>query len=235
MLSVDTLRLGYGGLPVLDGVSFSLAEGEALALLGRNGAGKSTLMKALIGLIPLESGQIFWRGKDISRWPPFRRARAGIGYVPEERRIFSDLTVAENLATGLRPPDPDSPLPPWDCKRVLELFPALAPLSHQRGGAISGGEAQMLSIARCLLGQPRLLLLDEPAEGLAPMIVQDMIDAIKLMSAAGLTLLLSEQMLPVARACAPRALLLGGGRVQAAGATGALLGDSRLTLKWLSI
>ena len=103
MLNVDTLRLGYGGLPVLDGVSFSLAEGNALALLGRNGAGKSTLMKALIGLIPLESGQIFWRGKDISRWPPFRRARAGIGYVPEERRIFSDLTVAENLATGLRP------------------------------------------------------------------------------------------------------------------------------------
>ncbi|WP_232302616.1 ATP-binding cassette domain-containing protein [Elstera litoralis] len=149
--------------------------------------------------------------------------------------FFADLTVAENLATGLRPPDPDSPLPPWDCKRILELFPALAPLSHQRGGAISGGEAQMLSIARCLLGQPRLLLLDEPAEGLAPMIVQDMIDAIKLMSAAGLTLLLSEQMLPVARACAPRALLLGGGRVQAAGATGALLADRALTERWLGV
>lgn len=235
MLTVENLRLGYGGQPVLEGVSFTLAEGEALALLGRNGAGKSSLMKALMGLLPLEGGRILWRGEDISRWPPFRRARAGLGYVPEERRIFADLTVAENLATGLRPPDPDSPLPPWDCARILALFPALAPLSHQRGGAISGGEAQMLSIARSLLGQPRLLLLDEPAEGLAPMIVQDMIDAIKLMSAAGLTLLLSEQMLPVARACAPRALLLGGGRVQATGPTGALLADHALTERWLGV
>jgi branched-chain amino acid transport system ATP-binding protein len=235
MLTVDGLTLGYGGQPVLTDVAFSLAEGEALALLGRNGAGKSTLMKALIGLIPLATGRILWRGDDISRWPPFRRARAGIGYVPEERRIFADLTVAENLATGLRTPDPESPLPPWDIARILSLFPALTTLLNQRGGAISGGEAQMLAIARCLLGQPRLLLLDEPAEGLAPMIVQDMIEAIKLMSAAGLTLLLSEQMLPVARACAPRALVLGGGKVQAAGMTGGLLADTALTETWLGV
>ncbi|MFY8106994.1 MAG: ABC transporter ATP-binding protein [Elstera sp.] len=235
MLTVDGLTLGYGGQPVLADVSFTLAEGEALALLGRNGAGKSTLMKALIGLIPLATGRILWRGDDISRWPPFRRARAGIGYVPEERRIFADLTVAENLATGLRDPDPESPLPPWDIARILSLFPALAALLNQRGGAISGGEAQMLAISRCLLGQPRLLLLDEPAEGLAPMIVQDMIEAIKLMSAAGLTLLLSEQMLPVARACAPRALVLGGGRVQAAGTMEALLADKALTEMWLGV
>ena len=106
MLTLDGLTLGYGGQPVLTDVSLTLAEGAALALLGRNGAGKSTLMKAIIGLVPVQAGRILWRGEDITRWPPFRRARAGIGYVPEERRIFADLTVAENLATGLRPPDP---------------------------------------------------------------------------------------------------------------------------------
>lgn len=235
MLTLDGLTLGYGGQPVLTDVSLTLAEGAALALLGRNGAGKSTLMKAIIGLVPVQAGRILWRGEDITRWPPFRRARAGIGYVPEERRIFADLTVAENLATGLRPPDPDSPLPPWDLPRILSLFPALGGLLKQRGGAISGGEAQMLAIARCLLGQPRLLLLDEPAEGLAPLIVQDMVEAIKLMNAAGLTLLLSEQMLPVARACAPAAVLLGGGKVQASGGTDALLADHELTERWLGV
>lgn len=235
MLTLDRLTLGYGGQPVLTDVSLSLPDGAALALLGRNGAGKSTLMKAIIGLIPVQAGRILWRGEEITRWPPFRRARAGIGYVPEERRIFADLTVAENLATGLRPPDPASPLPPWDIPRVLGLFPALGRLLSQRGGAISGGEAQMLAIARSLLGQPRLLLLDEPAEGLAPLIVQDMVEAIKLMNAAGLTLLLSEQMLPVARACASTALLLGGGAVQATGATETLLADQGLTERWLGV
>ncbi len=235
MLALDGLTLGYGGHPVLTDVSLTLNEGEALALLGRNGAGKSTLMKAIIGLVPVQAGRILWRGQDITRWPPFRRARAGIGYVPEDRRIFPDLTVAENLATGLRPPDPESPLPPWDIDRILGLFPALARLRRQPGGAISGGEAQMLAIARSLLGQPRLLLLDEPAEGLAPLIVQDMVEAIKLMSAAGLTLLLSEQMLPVARACAPAAVLLGGGRVQATGPITSLLADPRLTERWLGV
>lgn len=235
MLTLDRLTLGYGGQPVLTDVSLSLPDGAALALLGRNGAGKSTLMKAIIGLIPVQAGRILWRGEEITRWPPFRRARAGIGYVPEERRIFADLTVAENLATGLRPPDPASPLPPWDIPRVLGLFPALGRLLGQRGGAISGGEAQMLAIARSLLGQPRLLLLDEPAEGLAPLIVQDMVEAIKLMNAAGLTLLLSEQMLPVARACAPAALLLGGGAVQATGTTETLLADQGLTERWLGV
>lgn len=235
MLTLDGLTLGYGGQPVLTDVSLSVREGEAVALLGRNGAGKSTLMKAIIGLVPAQTGRILWRGEMITRWPPFRRARAGIGYVPEERRIFPDLTVAENLATGLRPPDPESPLPPWDLDRVLGLFPALARLLRQPGGAISGGEAQMLAIARSLLGQPRLLLLDEPAEGLAPLIVQDMVEAIKLMSAAGLTLLLSEQMLPVARACAPTGVLLGGGRVQAAGPLVSLLADQGLTERWLGV
>lgn len=235
MLTLDRLTLGYGGQPVLTDVSLSLPDGAALALLGRNGAGKSTLMKAIIGLIPVQAGRILWRGEEITRWPPFRRARAGIGYVPEERRIFADLTVAENLATGLRPPDPASPLPPWDIPRVLGLFPALGRLLGQRSGAISGGEAQMLAIARSLLGQPRLLLLDEPAEGLAPLIVQDMVEAIKLMNAAGLTLLLSEQMLPVARACAPAALLLGGGAVQATGTTETLLADQGLTERWLGV
>ena len=202
MLSLTAVDAYYGRAQALTDVTLSVTAGEVVALVGRNGAGKSTLLKTIIGLIRPAAGCIVFDGHDITRAPAYLAARLGIGYVPEERRIFAGLSVAENLETGRQPPrrGPTDPAldvtagrKRWTLERVLVLFPALEPLLSRRGDTLSGGEAQMLAIARTLMGNPRLLLLDEPAEGLAPLVVEDTIKAIHVIKAEGVAILLSEQ------------------------------------------
>ncbi|HLN23805.1 MAG TPA: ABC transporter ATP-binding protein [Patescibacteria group bacterium] len=211
MLSLTAVNAFYGRAQALTEVALTVAAGEAVALVGRNGAGKSTLLKTIIGLVRPTVGTIVFDGHDITRAPAHLAAQLGIGYVPEERRIFAGLSVGENLEVGRQSPRPgpprplvdlapalDSPKPPtgrkrWTLERVLALFPALQPLLNRRGDTLSGGEAQMLAIARTLMGNPRLLLLDEPAEGLAPLVVEDTVKAIQAIKAEGVAILLSEQ------------------------------------------
>lgn len=205
ILEVAHLSAAYGKAQVLFDVSFALGEGEALALLGRNGAGKSTTLKAIMGLVPAQ-GQVRLDGADLSALAPYARARAGLGFVPEDRRIFTDLTVAENLEAGRQPPRAGRA--PFSPERLFALFPNLAEMRHRRGGSMSGGEQQMLSLARTLMGNPAVLLLDEPSEGLAPRIVADMARAILALKAEGLSILLSEQNRRFADKIADRAVLL---------------------------
>ena len=191
MLEVRDLSAGYGRAHVLFQVNLEVNAGEVVALLGRNGAGKSTTLKAIMGLIPAWSGEIRFEGTVLNDLDTYRVARLGLGYVPEDRRVFADLTVAENLEVGRQPPRPDAPA--WPVKRLLEVFPALEPLMERRGGTLSGGEQQMLCIARTLAGNPKAILLDEPSEGLAPLVVGEMARAILEMKRAGVAVLLAEQ------------------------------------------
>jgi branched-chain amino acid transport system ATP-binding protein len=209
LLEVTDLVAGYRLGRVLHGVTLSVAAGEAVALLGRNGAGKSTTLKAVMGLVPPESGRIRFAGRELAGLPPHLVCRQGLGYVPQERRIFPDLTVLENLEVGRRP-GPTA----WPVARVLDLFPALAPLGDRRGGTLSGGEQQMLTIARTLMGGPSLLLLDEPSEGLAPRIVAHLSEQIRRLKGEGLAILLSEQNLFFTTGVADRGYVLEKGRVQ---------------------
>ncbi|MCC6716887.1 MAG: ABC transporter ATP-binding protein [Acetobacteraceae bacterium] len=232
MLTVENLHAGYGRARILRGVSFALAPGEVLVLLGRNGAGKSTTMKALVGLLPA-TGRIRLAGTDIARWPPHRIARLGLGWVPEERRIFPDLTVAETLEVGRRPARDGRP--PWTPDRLFTLFPNLGPLRDRPGGRISGGEQQMLAIARTLMGNPRLLLLDEPSEGLAPVIVDQMQAAILALKAEGVTILLAEQNLPFAARVADRAVILETGAIVWNGTMSALMNNPPARARHLQV
>ena len=191
MLDVRGLSAGYGRAQVLFGIDLSVARGEVVALLGRNGAGKSTTLKAIMGLVELRGGEIVFAGERIEGRAPHEIARLGLGYVPEERRIFTDLTAAENLEVGRQPPRAGAAA--WTTGRLLELFPALGKLLERRGGSMSGGEQQMLCIARTLAGNPRMMLLDEPSEGLAPVIVSQVAAAIVQMKRAGVAVLLAEQ------------------------------------------
>ncbi|MBB6309272.1 ABC transporter ATP-binding protein [Xanthobacter tagetidis] len=216
-LEAQDLAAAYGRAQVLFGVSLALAPGEVLALVGRNGAGKSTTLKAIMGLVPA-TGTVRLGGQDIARLPAFERARLGLGYVPEDRRIFTDLTVLENLETGRRPPR--SGRAPFTEARLFAMFPNLAEMRHRRGGAMSGGEQQMLALARTLMGNPAVLLLDEPSEGLAPRIVAEMAKAVAALKAEGLSILVSEQNVAFTRAIADRALLIERGAVRAAGSVG---------------
>ncbi len=209
LFEAQDLLAGYGAGRVLHGVSLRLARGEAVALLGRNGAGKSTTLRALMGLLPLEGGRIRLEGEDLGGAPPHVRCRKGLGYVPQGRRIFPDLTVRENLEVGCRP-GPGA----WGLERVFALFPALADLGGRRAGLLSGGEQQMLAIARTLMGGPRLLLLDEPSEGLAPRLVEALGAQVRRLAQEGLAILLSEQNLRLTQATAGRAYVLEKGRVQ---------------------
>jgi len=226
MLEVKDLHAGYGGALILRGVSFTLAPGEALALLGRNGAGKTTTIKALIGLVAPRAGTITLAGQPIAGQETHHIARAGIGWVPEERRIFPDLTVAENLETGRR--SPRDGRAPWTPERLFDLFPNLATLRHRPGGRISGGEQQMLAIARTLMGNPPVLLLDEPGEGLAPVIVDQVGRAVLALKADGVTILLAEQNLAFAARVADRAAILETGRIVWEGTMPALLADRQI-------
>jgi len=190
MLEVRDVHTFYGLSHVLFGVSLSVGQGEIVCLLGRNGAGKSTIIKSIMGIVPPKQGSIMYRGKDIRGHPPFRIARLGVGYVPDDRRVFADLTVGENLEISERKGTTSTE---WNKEMVYEFFPALAHIDGRKAGLLSGGEQQMLTIARALVTNPDLLLLDEPTEGLAPLIVRTLMERILALKAKGLTILLAEQ------------------------------------------
>ena len=233
MLQVEHLHAYYGRAHVLQDVSFSLAAGEVTVLLGRNGAGKSTAMKSLIGLLRPRAGRIVFQGQDVAGWEPHRIARLGMGYVPEERRILTDLTVAENLEVGRRPPRPG--VPAWSEARLFALFPNLARMRDRPGGRMSGGEQQMLTIARTLMGNPSLVLLDEPSEGLSPLIVEQMAQAILALKREGLTVLLAEQNFHFAVRVADRAAVIESGRLVWSGTMAALLADEAVRAAHLQV
>ncbi len=222
-LSVDGLNAWYGQAQILHGVGLDVGPGEIVALLGRNGAGKTTTLRAIMGLVRRSARQLGFRGADIGPMPPFAIARRGLGYVPEDRRIFTDLTVDENLETGRQPPRPGAPQ--WTPERLFELFPNLGRMRDRPGGAMSGGEQQMLAIARTLMGNPHMVLLDEPAEGLAPRIVEDMAAALLALKREGLSLLVAEQNLNFARLLADRAHVLAGGESRFSGTMAELDAD----------
>ena len=233
VLEVTGLRAGYGPAEVLFGVSLHLARGEVAALMGRNGAGKSTTLKAIMGLLNPRAGSVRFAGQQIAGLAPFRIARLGLGYVPEDRRIFTDLTVMENLAVGRRAAAAGRD--PWTPERLFEVFPNLAEMRHRRAGAMSGGEQQMLTIARTLMGNPAAVLLDEPSEGLAPVIVEQMADAVLRMKAEGIAVLVSEQSLDFAAAVADRALILEKGSVRWEGPIATLEADEDIRRAWLTV
>ena len=214
--TVEYLTAGYGKATVLHNVSFTLSAGSVTLLTGRNGVGKSTLMKSLIGLVPTSKAMVRLENTTLitARKPgnPIEIARAGIGYVPEERRIFGALTVLENLEVGRQPRRDGAPH--WTVEQLFEIFPNLAERRRNQGKAMSGGEQQMLTIARTLMGNPNLLLLDEPSEGIAPVIVEQMAATILKLKAEGLTVMISEQNLHFARAVADRAIIIEGGEVK---------------------
>ncbi|HEX6156648.1 MAG TPA: ABC transporter ATP-binding protein [Burkholderiales bacterium] len=211
MLDVAALGAGYGRAQVLFGVSLQVAQGEVVALLGRNGAGKSSTLKAVMGLLRPAAGEVRFDGRRIDSLESHEIARLGLGYVPEERRIFSDLTVAENLAVGRQPPRAGAA--GWSDERLLALFPALGAMLARRAGTLSGGEQQMLSIARTLAGNPRAILLDEPSEGLAPVVIDQVARSILELKAAGVAVLLAEQSRAFARRVADRSYTLEKGRI----------------------
>ena len=215
LLLVQGLNAWYGAAQILFDVSLQVGRGEVVALMGRNGAGKSTTLKALMGMVARRGGVQFL-GHDIARREPHQIARLGLGYVPEERRIFTDLSVMDNLEVGRQRPRrwPDgTTAPEWTPEKLFALFPNLGEMPQRPGGRMSGGEQQMLTVARTLMGQPLLVLLDEPSEGVAPLIVQQMARTIRALKAQGVSVLLSEQNLPFAEAVADRAYLIEQGQV----------------------
>lgn len=233
MLKVDAIHSYYGKAHILGGLSFDIQRGEVVALLGRNGAGKSTTMKSIMQLVRPREGQITFQGRDLIGQPAFRVAGYGIGYVPEDRRIFTDLTVMENLEVGRQPPREDAPS--WSVEHLFDIFPNLAERRNNRGKHMSGGEQQMLTIARTLMGNPMLLLLDEPSEGIAPVIVEQMAETIKALKAQGLTVVISEQNLHFARAVADRAIIIEGGEKKFDGSFAELEAHPEIRDAYLSV
>ena len=216
MLRVENLHQYYGGSHILRGVGFEVPAGEVTALLGRNGVGKSTLLKTLMGVLPARDGRVTVGGEDVTRAPSHRRVRAGMGYVPQGREIFPRLTVEENLLMGLASRPRGTAVPP----RVLELFPALRDMLGRRGGDLSGGQQQQLAIARALAMEPRVLMLDEPTEGIQPSIIKDIARAIRAVAAEGnIAILLVEQYYDFARSLSDRYLVMERGEIVRAGNT----------------
>jgi len=215
LFALENLSVSYGKAEALRGVSLRLAAGGLVTVIGRNGAGKSTTFKAILGLVAHRDGAIMFDGADISSAPTHEIVRRGLGYVPEDRRIFSDLTTEENLRVGRQTPRAGAPR--WTPERLYDIFPNLRELRHRAGSHMSGGEQQMLAIARTLMGNPSLLLLDEPSEGLAPRIVEQMIEAIVEMKREGLGLLVSEQNLAFARLVADRVYVIEKGCIRFSG------------------
>jgi branched-chain amino acid transport system ATP-binding protein len=233
LLVVQEIHTAYGLSRVLFGVSIEVRAGECVCLLGRNGVGKSTTMRSIMGLAPPQSGHVRWKGHDITGWEPYRVARAGIGFVPEDRRIFADLTVWENLDVAAR--SAGRPGGGWTLERVFDLFPKLRELSRRNGGFLSGGEQQMLTIARTLMGNPELLLLDEPSEGLAPLVVDHLQEQIARLKRDGLTILLAEQNVEFSLSLADRVYVLEKGAVRFSGTAERLRADETLRHELLAL
>jgi len=233
LLDVEGLTASYGRAQVLFGLSFQLRSGEVTALIGRNGAGKTTTLKAILGLVPAGAGRLTFMDRPILGLPSYRIARLGLGYVPEDRRIFTDLTVEENLEVGRRPGRAGRS--PWTPERLFRLFPNLVAMRGRRGNEMSGGEQQMLSIARTLMGNPEAILLDEPSEGIAPVLVQALAEAIRAMKAEGVSILLSEQNWAFAAAVSDRACVIERGEMRFQGAMADFLADERLRAETLGV
>jgi branched-chain amino acid transport system ATP-binding protein len=238
LLSAKGLEAWYGAAQILFDVDLEVRRGEVVALMGRNGAGKSTTLKAVMGMLAKRKGVLHFMGRDISTAQPFEVSRMGLGFVPEDRRIFTDLSVMENLAVGRQPvrswPE-GQPAPAWTPERLFKLFPNLGEMRERPGGRMSGGEQQMLTVARTLMGNPYLVLLDEPSEGVAPLIVEEMARMIVALKQAGVSILLSEQNLHFARLVADRAVVLEKGEVKFAGAMEALMSDEALLRTHVSL
>jgi branched-chain amino acid transport system ATP-binding protein len=229
ILEVEGLSAWYGSARILFDLTFNIGRGEVVALMGRNGAGKTTTMKAVMGLLSHTSGSVRFRGRETQRLRPFEIARLGIGFVPEDRRIFTDLTVVENLDVGRQEPhswDDGSTAPVWTPERLFTLFPNLGAMPDRPGGHMSGGEQQMLTVARTLMGNPLLVLLDEPSEGVAPIIVEQMANTIIELKQQGLSILLSEQNIHFAELVSDRVYVLEKGEIRYEGAMRDLAGDT---------
>jgi branched-chain amino acid transport system ATP-binding protein len=214
-LVVENLNSHYGPAHILFDIALEVGDGEVVALLGRNGAGKSTTFRAIVGLVAQRTGRIVFEGRDVSSEPTHAIVRGGLGYVPEERRIFTDLTVDENLEVGRQPVRPNAPH--WTKEKLFALFPNLGEMRGRHGGHLSGGEQQMLTIARTLMGNPSLVLLDEPSEGLSPKILEQLVQAILTMKQAGVSLVVSEQNPHFARLICDRAYIIERGHICFAG------------------
>ena len=238
LLKVDGLNAWYGAAQILFGVGLEVRRGEVVALMGRNGAGKSTTLKATMGMLARRSGTVQFMGRDIARAEPHAIARAGLGYVPEDRRIFHDLTVMENLDVGRQPartwPD-GTAAPTWSPEALFRLFPNLGEMPHRPGGRMSGGEQQMLTVARTLMGNPFLVLLDEPSEGVAPLIVEQMAQMIIALKRQGVSILLCEQNMHFAELVSDRAYVLEKGQIRYTGSMAELAADDEVRRAYLSM
>lgn len=224
----------YGSSRILFDVDLKVRQGEAVCLLGRNGAGKTTTLKSIVGLAQVTAGSIRYRGQELVGQPTYKIAQMGIGYVPDERLIFPDLTVRENLALG-RKFNPHRSASPWTIDRIFEVFPLLERLESRLGGYLSGGEQQMLTLGRTLMGNPDLLLLDEPVEGVAPIIVQELSRQIQFLKAGGLTILLAEQNIHFAESIADRAYVVEKGRIRFEGTFAELQSNESVKKEYLMI
>jgi branched-chain amino acid transport system ATP-binding protein len=234
LLKVHDLNTFYDASHVLQGVSLNVSEGELVALLGRNGMGKSTTLKTIMGLVKPKSGSVIFSGKDIAGFPPFKAAQAGIGYVPEERRIFPELSVLDNLLLGIKGGKiGDSKA--WTVERVFSHFPKLKERIYQKGRLLSGGEQQMLAIGRSLMGNPKLLLVDEPTEGLAPIMVQEVRNVLEEVNKAGVSILLVEHNLKVALSLAHRVYLMGKAHIGYSGGVEQLKSNHEVCAKYLEV
>lgn len=233
MLKVEGINSFYGKAHILHDLSLSVAKGDVLALLGRNGAGKTTTLKSIMQLVPPKSGTVQLQDKNITGMPTHKVSKLGLGYVPEERRIFTDLTIEENLEVGRQPERSGVPL--WTREILFDLFPNLAERRSNLGKALSGGEQQMLTIARTLMGNPEVLLLDEPSEGIAPVIVEQMVLTIQRIKEEGVTILLSEQNLHFAKLVANRAIIIEGGLKRFDGTMDELNADPEIRETYLSV
>jgi branched-chain amino acid transport system ATP-binding protein len=237
-LAVEGLCAWYGAAQILYDVTLTVGRGEVVALMGRNGAGKSTTMKAIMGLLARRSGAVSANGRDISTLKPFEIARLGVGFTPENRRIFADLTVLENLDIGRQPPrafEDGAPAPAWTPETLFRLFPNLAEMRHRPGGRMSGGEQQMLTIARTLMGNPLVVLLDEPSEGIAPLIVEEIANTIVELKKRGLSILLSEQNVGFAQIVSDRAYMLEKGQIRWTGTMADLAANAEIQRSYLTL
>jgi branched-chain amino acid transport system ATP-binding protein len=233
LLQVERLGAWYGRAQILFDVNIEVGRGEVVALMGRNGAGKSTTMKAIMGLVGQTRGEVRFRGRSMRRKEPFEIARIGLGYVPEDRRIFTELTVLENLEVGRQSPREGAPT--WTLEKLFRVFPNLGEMQQRPGGQMSGGEQQMLTVARTLMGNPYLVLLDEPSEGIAPRIVEDMANMILELKQEGLSVLISEQNLHFAALVSDRVYVIEKGQIRYGGTMAALAADEAVKREYLSI